>query len=83
MFGDIGHGTIILVFGLILTFFHENLKKSTFAVFGAGRYLFVLLGICAVFCGLIYNEFFALRTNLFGSCYDINTISCINKVNGD
>lgn len=80
MFGDMGHGAIILAFGLILTFFHDRLKKSAFGLFGPGRYLLVLLGINAVFCGIIYNEFFALRTNILGSCYNINELSCINFV---
>ena len=80
MFGDMGHGAIILAFGLFLTIFHEKLKKTFWATFAPGRYLLVLLGMQSVFCGLIYNEFFALRTNIIGSCYNINEVVCINKV---
>lgn len=36
------------------------------------RYVFLLMGIMATYCGLVYNEFFALSLNLFGSCYDMN-----------
>lgn len=81
MFGDIGHGGILLAFGLFLTLFHDKLKKTIWATFAPGRYLFTLLGMNSLFAGLIYNEFFALRTNFFGSCYDINNLTCINKVN--
>jgi len=33
------------------------------------RYILVLMGFFAIFCGLIYNEFFAFSINLLGSCY--------------
>lgn len=36
------------------------------------RYLLLIMGIFAVFAGLIYNEFFSLPWNLFGSCYSRN-----------
>jgi len=29
------------------------------------------MGICAVYCGLVYNEFFAMKLNLWNSCYDL------------
>jgi V-type H+-transporting ATPase subunit a len=31
-----------------------------------------MLGIMAFYCGFIYNEWFAIPTNMFGSCYDLN-----------
>jgi len=34
------------------------------------RYLFLLMGIFATYCGLIYNDFFSLKLDLFGSCYN-------------
>ena len=41
---------------------------------GAGmmRYLLLLMGMFAVYCGLVYNEFFALPINLFQSCYQMD-----------
>jgi len=45
MFGDMGHGAIILALGLFLTFFHEKLKNTFWATFAPGRYLLVLLGM--------------------------------------
>lgn len=63
MFGDMGHGSILLMVAIYLVMKGDNE--------GAGmlRYILLLMGIFAVYCGLIYNEFFALPINLFQSCY--------------
>ena len=74
MFGDIGHGMIFLLLGIKLTVFPS---KSQFLK--PYRYFILFLGICSTFCGVIYNEFFSIKTNIFGTCYDINNLSCINK----
>lgn len=36
------------------------------------------MGIMSTYCGSIYNEFFALKTNMFGSCYDLNNLIRFN-----
>jgi V-type H+-transporting ATPase subunit a len=36
------------------------------------RYLLLIMGIMSTWAGLIYNEFFAIPMNLFGSCYKFN-----------
>lgn len=66
MFGDMGHGSILCCVGIYLTMKGDNE--------GAGmlRYILLLMGIFAVYCGLIYNEFFALPLNLFQSCYQVD-----------
>ena len=33
------------------------------------RYFFLLCSIFGIFCGFMYNEFFAIPLNLFGTCY--------------
>lgn len=66
MFGDIGHGSILLMCALGAVYQGE---KGPLA---KGRWMMLLMGVCAVYCGLIYNEFFALKLNLFDSCYDLN-----------
>jgi len=32
--------------------------------------MILMIGIAAVFCGLVYDEFFGLSAGLFGSCYE-------------
>ena len=107
MFGDIGHGLILLVITLYL--FHlanKNRKKNQGGInsdelpfnyqnrinnkklnqsveenildssedsmlksFVQFRYFFLLCSIFGIFCGFMYNEFFAVPLNLFGTCY--------------
>lgn len=68
MFGDIGHGSIMFFFGLYLTLSHDTKNPGTF---GVARYFVLTNGLAAVYCGLIYNEFFAMKLNIFDSCFDI------------
>ena len=106
MFGDVGHGLILLVITLYLfnlankkrkrpgvvnsdemPFINErnndindinnsreiNILDSTndsmLKTFVQYRYFFLLCSIFAIFCGFMYNEFFAIPLNLFGTCY--------------
>jgi V-type H+-transporting ATPase subunit a len=34
------------------------------------RYFFLICSIFAIFCGLIYNEFFSIPLDFFGTCYN-------------
>ncbi len=73
MFGDIGHGFILLLFALYLCLFSDGIrsnKDSLLRVLLPGRYLLLFMGIFALYCGFIYNEFFSLALPIFGgSCY--------------
>ncbi len=71
MFGDICHGFILLCFGILLCLFSDTLakSKSLLAPMIKIRYLLLLMGFFAIFCGFIYNEFAGLSLNLFPSCY--------------
>lgn len=75
MFGDLGHGSVIVIFSIYLMFFFKPNKSNPGpldTVFPA-RYLFFMMGINAVFCGLIYNDFLGMSVNLFGTCYSTST----------
>lgn len=75
MFGDIGHGSLLLLFGIALCFLSSRLKNTAAEVFGTIRYLILLMGLFAFYNGFIYNEFFAIPTSIFGgSCYSPDAV---------
>ena len=67
MFGDIGHGGVVLALGIWLTV--GKSAKKMLPDFYRMRYLVLLMGIFAFYSGWIYNEFFSIPLNVFGSCY--------------
>lgn len=73
MFGDIGHGSILLAVGIFLCLFNDVLLKKAPGMAGllAIRYLLLLMGLFATYCGLIYNDFMSIPLFLFHSCYPI------------
>jgi V-type H+-transporting ATPase subunit a len=73
MFGDIGHGLVFFLLGVVLCLFNDVLKTKVPAMepFLAMRYMLLLMGMFATYCGLIYNDFMAIPLWLFESCYDI------------
>ncbi len=72
MFGDIGHGLIVLIFGIYLCLRHESNKKDpSMNTFDKVRYLILFMGIFSLFCGLMYNDFLSVPIQPFDSCYEI------------
>ena len=71
MFGDIGHGGLLLLFALYLVFWAEDIQKSNSPLKVAlkMRYMLLLMGIFAFYCGWMYNDFLSIPLNIFGSCY--------------
>jgi V-type H+-transporting ATPase subunit a len=70
MFGDLGHGLLMLAFALYLVlnekkFARQQLDEIFGMAFG-GRYCILLMGIFSLFTGLLYNEFFSMPMVLFG-----------------
>lgn len=47
-------------------------KKGGLSALYPVRYLLVLMGFFAMYCGLIYNDWFSFPVNLFTSCYDFD-----------
>ncbi len=72
MFGDIGHGFLLFLFGVYLCWKNEAILKSNKALSPLlkARYLFLSMGFFATYCGFIYNDMMAMPLNLFGSCYE-------------
>ena len=72
MFGDIGHGALIFFAGAYLCLFKSSIERnqeSLWRMVLPARYLLLLQGFFAFYCGLIYNDFMAIPLNIFGTCY--------------
>lgn len=71
MFGDIGHGGILLLVGIYVNVKYEDLKKiDDLKDILALRYLLLMMGFFATYAGFIYNDFFSIPFNIFGSCWE-------------
>jgi V-type H+-transporting ATPase subunit a len=71
MFGDIGHGFLLFLFGTYLCLKSDVLKysESPLRHFLKIRYMLFMMGLFATYAGFIYNDFMSLPLNLFGTCY--------------
>ncbi|KAF2322847.1 hypothetical protein GH714_031347 [Hevea brasiliensis] len=81
MFGDWGHGICLLLATLIYIIREKKLSGQklgdiTEMTFG-GRYVILLMALFSIYTGLIYNEFFSVPFELFGSsAYACRDLSC-------
>jgi V-type H+-transporting ATPase subunit a len=82
MFGDVGHGSLLLFSGFILCLYSRKLKSIGMESVASIRYLVLLMGFFATFNGAIYNEFFAIPTGIFKSCYSEDPKVITNMANG-
>ena len=69
MFGDVGHGSILLFFalGLLLVWKmvpnpSENVQNMLYS-----KWLILLMALFSIYCGFMYNEIFSLPMGLFKS----------------
>mmetsp|Transcript_8101 Transcript_8101/g.15942 ORF Transcript_8101/g.15942 Transcript_8101/m.15942 type:complete len:802 (-) Transcript_8101:2450-4855(-) len=69
MFGDVGHGSLLTGFAAYLCFKKDELTKSDSILKAAlpARYMLLMMGMCAFYCGLIYNDFLGIPFDFFGS----------------
>lgn len=72
MFGDIGHGSALLVATYFIFTIDRNSPKTSETMHGLAknRYLFLLMSFFSIYCGMVYNDFLALPTKFVKSCYN-------------
>jgi len=74
MYGDIGHGSVLAMGGLYLILTESRagsrgMDEMLNGIYSA-RYMLFAMGLFAVYAGLVYNDYFSIGLNLFGSKYD-------------
>ncbi len=82
MYGDMGHGSCVFIGASYLIATEKNAEKRgldemTKGLYAA-RYMLFMMGAFSVYAGLVYNDFFSLGLNFFGSNYDF-----IDREQGD
>jgi len=71
MFGDVGHGLILLSIALSLIYFEKilvSLNNEIVQMIFKGRFVLLLMGIFSIYMGALYNEFFSVPMD-FGSTW--------------
>lgn len=74
MFGDLGHGIIVMCFGVWMCLKEKQLAarkidSEIWRIFFAGRYLIALMSFFSIYAGLLYNDVFSKSLNIFGSSW--------------
>jgi V-type H+-transporting ATPase subunit a len=67
MFGDIGHGSLLLIVASLICLFGEG-NPALKSVYGT-RYLLLMMGFFSLFCGFMYNDFMSIPLDIAGTCY--------------
>ncbi|KAK3818950.1 MAG: V-type ATPase, V0 complex, 116kDa subunit family [Benniella sp.] len=75
MFGDVGHGILVLVLGLYLVLNERKLARvegEMFEMVFGGRYILLLMGAFSIFTGMMYNDMFSRALPFFQSGWRFN-----------
>lgn len=74
MFGDIGHGGVFLIAGVVMILLENSLRhNSGLRLFYDVRFMLLSLGFFGTYMGLIYNDFMSIPLKIFGeSCFTVD-----------
>eukprot|EP01121_Diplochlamys_sp_Union-15-3_P002654 TRINITY_DN1237_c0_g1_i1.p1 TRINITY_DN1237_c0_g1~~TRINITY_DN1237_c0_g1_i1.p1 ORF type:complete len:883 (-),score=189.89 TRINITY_DN1237_c0_g1_i1:64-2712(-) len=77
MFGDVGHGFLMLFFTFFLLYKEKDWEKKKLnemieTPFN-GRYVLLLMSLFSIYTGFLYNELFSVPLDLCGTNWKINT----------
>ncbi|KAM4748523.1 V-type proton ATPase 116 kDa subunit a 4 [Rhinophrynus dorsalis] len=86
MFGDCGHGAVMLGFAIWMVLNEKQLLASKsdneiWNTFFGGRYLILLMGIFSIYTGFIYNDCFSKSIDIFGSSWRVRPMFVNNTWN--
>lgn len=76
MFGDYGHGSLLFSVGAFLVLFADKLKGGALEGALPLRYLLIMMGFFSSYNGLLYNEWFAIYADWFGTCFADDFRTC-------
>jgi V-type H+-transporting ATPase subunit a len=66
MYGDVGHGSMIMIAGLFLIWNAAAFKYTQPELYKA-RYMIFMMGFFGTYAGFMYNDFFCLGMDIFGT----------------
>ncbi|KAJ4295151.1 H(+)-transporting V0 sector ATPase subunit a [Kalmusia sp. IMI 367209] len=74
MFGDAGHGVILLCAALAMIYYERKLQRSKldelFSMIFYGRYIVLMMGIFSIYTGLLYCDAFSKELPWFKSMWE-------------
>jgi V-type H+-transporting ATPase subunit a len=75
MYGDVGHGACVLLFGLYLvaTYKDDPKRGEIWGGLYSARYMVTMMGAFSVYIGMLYNDLFALPMQIAPSGWGWNT----------
>ena len=73
MFGDFGHGILMLCAAMAMIYFEKQLSRGKidelFSMAFTGRYIMFMMGMYSIYTGLIYNDIFSKSVEIFPSMW--------------
>ncbi|TVY93082.1 V-type proton ATPase subunit a [Lachnellula willkommii] len=73
MFGDLGHGFLMVCAAAAMIYWEKPLKKvrdELFTMAFYGRYIMLMMGIFSMYTGFIYNDVFSKSLSIFPSAWE-------------